>query len=226
MDTTTPQRLLLVLVLAFAGVVAGCGTTSTATTPADASAADESSAPPTSEGEQNAPEDLSEPLKVSVDGEDLDARWAEVAATAATLGQLPDAASHIAGFEPFDDPRIALSDGRFLVRGRWVGDEPIAGWHQRNPDLLPEGEESTRIDSSDRPIRLFVHDPVTDDLTPVSHVPEVFAYSTAISVGESADTVLDVAVLEREQTVAYTTGFDGAGYDIRRGVYLARIPRS
>ena len=179
--------------------------------------------PPTSVVELIVDGELSEPRKVSVDGEDLDALWAAAAAKAVPLDETSGGAE-IAGFEPFNDPRIALSDGRFIVRGRWDGDDPIAGWYERNAGSLAEGEEPIRSDSFDRPIRLFVYDPTTDELTPLSHVPEVVAYSTALSTGESADIVLEIAVLEGEQIVAYTAGFNGAAYDIRRGVYLAPIP--
>jgi len=36
--------------------------------------------------------------------------------------------------------------------------------------------------------------------------------------------VLDVVVLTGAQVVAYTLGFNGAGYDIPRDLYVAPIP--
>jgi hypothetical protein len=53
---------------------------------------------------------------------------------------------------------------------------------------------------------------------------ELHPFSTAVSVGESSDIVLDVVVLAGEKVVAYTSGFNGAAYDIVYEVYVAPIP--
>lgn len=165
---------------------------------------------------------LDAPMLVA-SGDGIDAAWTDLVRSAATVSTTDEPAD-IPGFEPFNDPRISLADGRLLVRGRSDADEPIAGWHRRNPALVPEGEESPVIEDLARPIRLFVYDPTHGTLLPVSHIPDVRAYTTAATEGESPDVVLDVVVLEGEQVVAYTSGFNGAAYDIPYEVWVAPIP--
>lgn len=163
-------------------------------------------------------------LVASADAGNLETTWEQLTGLAVDLQRLGEGADQIPGFEPFNDPRIALSDGRFVVRGRWEGDQPIAGWYQRAPASLSEGEENPVIDTNSRPIRLFVYEPGSHGLLPISQIPDVHAFSTAMYVGESTDVVLAVVVLAGEQVVAYTIGFNGAAYDIPRGVYVAPIP--
>ncbi|MGI9605133.1 MAG: hypothetical protein ACR2P0_03245 [Acidimicrobiales bacterium] len=130
-----------------------------------------------------------------------------------------------AGFNAFNNPAVALADGRVLLRGMWDGDEPIESWRQRNPDAVAPGEDPPPvIDEALLPVRLFVFDPAADTLQPVSHEPEVRSFSTAISQGSGPDVVLDLVVLSGDATVAYTVGFNGAGYDIPYALYLAPIP--
>lgn len=170
-------------------------------------------------------EDLDAPLLVaSADAGDLEAEWAELVASAVDLERLGDAAEPIPGFDSFNDPRIALSDGRFVVRGRWDGDEPVAIKVQRHPDVVGEGEDNPITETLLPPVRLFVWDPAGGEMLPVSHIPDVFPFSTAMSVGESPDVVLDVVVLQGEQVLAYVSGFSGAAYDLPREVYVAPIP--
>ena len=200
----TRWHSVLVLAAVLVTVLAACGSDST--TPA-------------------AYRDLDGPqLVASADTGDLGTTWEQLASLAVDLRRLGEGADSIPGFEPFNDPRIALSDGRFVVRGRWEGDEPIAGWYQRTPASLGEGEDNPVIDTKNRPIRLFVYEPGSHGLLPISQIPDVHAFSTAMYVGESADVVLAVVVLTGERVVAYTTGFNGAAYDIPRGVYVAPIP--
>jgi hypothetical protein len=170
-------------------------------------------------------EDLAAPLLLgSVGRGDLETAWEKLTEAGVDLPRLGEDAGPIAAFEPFNDPRIALSDGRFVVRGRWESDAPIEGWIQRNPVLLPEGEDNPVTTTSRRPVRLFVYDPESGQLLPLSHIPAVHPCSTATSLGESADVVLAVVVLAGERAVGYTLGFNGAAYDIPREVYVASIP--
>lgn len=170
-------------------------------------------------------QDLAEPVVVATDGAaDLAAEWANLRARAVDLDHLDDDAHTIGDFEPFNGLWIALTDGRVLVRGRWQGDDPIDGWYRRNPASVPTGQANPVIETAQRPIRLFVYDPSGGRLQPVSHVPEVYPFSTAVIVGASPDAVLDVVVLNGERAVAYRSGFNGAAYDIVREIYVAPIP--
>ncbi len=171
-------------------------------------------------------QDLADPVIVaSDDAADLAEEWDDLLARAVDLGHLGVDAQTIQDFEPFNGPWIALTDGRVLVRGRWQNDDPIDGWYRRNPASVAAGQVNPVIETSHRPVRLFVYDPSGGQLQPVSHVPEVYSFSTAITVGASPDAVLDVVVLAGEQAVAYRSGFSGAAYDIVREIYVAPIPR-
>lgn len=171
-------------------------------------------------------EDLAGPLLVAtVDGGDMDSTWDDLRSASADLDQLGDRGGEIPAFEPFNDPRIVLSDGRFVVRGRWLNDAPVAGWYQRNPALVAHGDVNPILDNVQRPIRLFIYDPSAGEVTPVSHVPDVRPFSTAVLVGASPDAVLDVVVLSGERAVAYRSGFSGAAYDIPREIYVAPLPQ-
>ena len=123
----------------------------------------------------------------------------------------------IAGFQPHNDVAAVLSDGRFLVRGRWDGDEPVETWFESFG-----GDE--RITEPRRPIRLFLYDPAEELLTPIGGLPPQRETSTAVSTSYSPDTVLRVKVLAGESAVAYSAGFNGAAYDIEYGLYLAPLP--
>lgn len=170
-------------------------------------------------------EGLDEPLLVAEEKDGLADRWTEFAEVGVAVDRDASAVGAIPGFEPFNDPGILLSDGRFVLRGRWDGDQGLAGWWQDRPESVPEGEVvPDPVETSTKPVRLFVYDPETADLRPLSHVPTVYPYSTAVSTGASPDAVLDIVVLTGEQTVAYMTGFGGAAYDLPREIYVAPIP--
>ena len=126
------------------------------------------------------------------------------------LGEIP-------GFRAHNDIAAVLSDGRFFVRGQWDGDEPVETWIES----FNSGERTTE---PRRPIRLFLYDPATEELTPIGDLPPLRETSTAVSTSYSPDTVLRVEVLAGESAVAYSAGFNGAAYDIEHGLYLAPIP--
>lgn len=64
-------------------------------------------------------QDLDGPMVVATDGDDdLTDRWTALAQPMAHVDRAGEEAEAIPGFEPFNDPRIALADGRFLVRRR------------------------------------------------------------------------------------------------------------
>lgn len=179
----------------------------------------------TTQGGQAEYHDLAEPVVLATDrAADLTAEWEDLQARAVDLDHLDDDPHTIRDFEPFNGLWIALTDGRVLVRGRWQGDEPIDGWYRRNPAAVPAGQANPVIGTAQRPVRLFVYDPSGGRLQPVSHVPEVHQFSTAVTVGASSDAVLDVLVLNGERAVAYRSGFNGAAYDIVREIYVAPIP--
>lgn len=154
-------------------------------------------------------------------GAQLQPAWDE--ATSDSLAMATATAPAIGGFEPFN-AGWRLEDGRLLIRGRWTGDEVLPGWNQRNPDSLgPDEDEPERNENPSRPIRLFLIDEERRSLTALSHMPEVRAFQTAVSVGEAADVVLDVVVLPTGR-VAYLAGFGGAGYDVPYVAFDAAIP--
>ena len=106
-----------------------------------------------------------------------------------------------------------------------MADDAIEGWSQRNPDSVsPGGPVPPIVASKQSPLRLFVYDPDEETLTAVSHWPESRTYSTAISRGLQPDQILHALVLGGGRTVAYTVGFNGAGYDVPYALYLAPIP--
>lgn len=84
-----------------------------------------------------------------------------------------------------------------------------------------QGERSSQ---PRRPIRLFLHDPSADLLTPVSEIPASREVSTAVSTSYGPDTVLRVELLPGDRSVAYSIGFNGAAYDIEYSLYLAPLP--
>jgi hypothetical protein len=154
---------------------------------------------------------------------DLVAAWTPYAKGALELEQV-EGPQGIPDFAPFNDG-LRLPDGRILVRGRWDSDEPVSGWFQPNPDSVAPGEPQPAGRAVvDRPIRLFVVDPATGSVAPVSHVPAMRSFSTAVSVGEGPDVILQFVVLRDGRRVAYTAGFSGAAYDIPHVLYEAPIP--
>ena len=122
----------------------------------------------------------------------------------------------IAGFVPHNDIAALLSDGRYLIRGRWDQDQPMDSWLQ-----FVDGE---RTSEARRPIRLFLYDPNDGLLTPVSGIPESTEVSTAVATSFGPDTVLRVELLAGEEMVVYSVGFNGAAYDLEHSLYLAPLP--
>jgi hypothetical protein len=123
----------------------------------------------------------------------------------------------IRGFTPSRDIDAVLDDGRMLIRGEWAEDDVMESWVQFH-------SEEERRDNARRPMRLFVYDPAADVLTPISDVPESHEWSTAVTQSFGPDGVLRVTLLPGGSTVAYSVGFNGAGYDIDTALYLAPIP--
>lgn len=212
--------LTVTLTVTVAVSLAACGSDAANPTNAGADPAPEGTAP---SGEV---ERLVEPELILEGGggqSDLMAAWTPYADAALDLEEV-DGPAGISGFESFNRG-LQLPDGRVLVRGRWDGDELIAGWWQRNPDSVAPGEPEPPVeDVSELPIRLFVVDPEAGSVVPVSHVPVVRPYSTAVSVGEGPDVVLQFVVLDDGVTVAYTAGFSGAAYDVPWVLYEAPLP--
>lgn len=156
---------------------------------------------------------------------DLSERWRELTA-GATFAQ-PDVAGGppaIPGLTPYDGAAIVLDDGRLVLRGIWDGDEPLVGSRRTNPAMVPEGEDNPVVETSARPVRVFLHDPATGDLQPLSPVPRVRAFATAAMIGASADTVLELALLADRSSVAFLLGFQGAAYDIPHELHVVPIP--
>ena len=168
--------------------------------------------------------DLFEPLLLVGEGGDIASQWEDLLAEAVAVDTALPANFSVPRFEPFNDLSWTLSDGRIILRGRWNGDEVLNGFFQRSAASVPEGEPNPVVETSDHPVRLWLFDPETGSLTPLSHVPGVFPYATAVATGEAADVVLEAAVIEGERAIAYVTGFNGAAYDIRRELYVAAIP--
>lgn len=168
--------------------------------------------------------ELAEPLLLVGEGGDVDSQWDHLLVGAVLLDAAAPGTFSVPGFEPFNDLSLSLTDGRIILRGRWDGDEVLNGFFQRNAASVPEGEPNPVVATSDHPVRLWLFDPETGSLTPLSHVPGVFPYATAVATGEAADVVLEAAVIEGERAIAYVTGFNGAAYDIRRELYVAAIP--
>ncbi len=136
--------------------------------------------------------------------------------TPATSESVPLPAA-IPGFTPHRERGTALTDGRYLILGRWDEDEPTESWQQPN-------DSTERTIEQVRPVRLFLYDPTSELITPISEIPQSHAVSTAVTTSFGPDTVLEVAVLPGEMVVVYTVGFNGAGYDIPNALYMARLP--
>jgi len=156
---------------------------------------------------------------------DLGERWRELT-VGATFAE-PDVAEGpmaIPGLTAYDGAAIVLDDGRFVLRGIWDGDEPLVGSHRMNPAMVPEGEDNPVVETSARPIRVFLHDPATGDLQPLSPVPQVRAFTTAAMIGASADAVLELALLADRSSVAFLLGFQGAAYDIPYELHVVPVP--
>lgn len=126
----------------------------------------------------------------------------------------------VGDLEVWNDKVADLSDGRSLVLGRWLQDDPLETW---SVPLSTEGP-GERVDRSDRPIRLFVVDWETDAVTPVSAIPDSHVLRTATGEHMFFETVLEFDVESDERTVRYTAGWNGAGYDVPYSLWLAPIP--
>ncbi len=128
--------------------------------------------------------------------------------------------STLPGFEPFNDGRIPLPDGRLIVRGRLETDaDMMATWRQTMGE--DSGDERTSVL---KPVRLFVFDPADETFVALSPIPGVRPYTTATSEGSGPDVVLTYQVFVDEQVVVFTLGFSGAAYDLPYEAYLAPIP--
>jgi hypothetical protein len=218
---------LTLAVLVSATALGGCGSDRTAPEAGLAGGSDRDvtsltaplSAPDSSPAATGAPVVLTE-----ADG-DLGERWREFTA-GATFAE-PDVASGpmaIPGLTPYDGAAIVLDDGRLVLRGTWDGDEPLVGSHRMNPAMAPDGEDNPVVETSARPVRVFLHDPATGDLRPLSPVPQVRAFATATRIGASADAVLELALLADRSSVAFLLGFQGAAYDIPHELHVVPIP--
>ena len=121
--------------------------------------------------------------------------------------------------EIWNDKVADLSDGRSLVLGRWSRDDPLETWSLRGPP----GTFRAHLPIS-RPIRLFVVDWETAAVTPLGGMPDVHVTSTATGEYEFYEVVLEFEVEPDEQTVRYTAGWNGAGYDWPYSLWSAPIP--
>lgn len=123
----------------------------------------------------------------------------------------------IEGFEPTSRPAAVLADGRYLIRGRWDEDERIRQVSQ----LLGEDEPTV---VHERPIRLFLIDPESAELTALSDVPVSREIDTLLGHTEGPDDVLLVFVSPDEKSVRYELGFSGGAYEVPYETRVAPIP--
>jgi hypothetical protein len=158
-------------------------------------------------------------VRVSVPGEEVQtfAMNSPAPVVQKSVESVPRVFEGIPGFEPHNDIVAVLSDGSFLIRGRWDGDELMETWLQ----FVNEPERTSEFR---RPIRLFLHNPINGDLAPVSGIPVSREASTAVADSFGPDTVLRVQLLAGERAVAYSVGFNGPAYDVEYALYLAPLP--
>jgi len=172
-------------------------------------------------GQENGNPTLPTPV-LQLEGAELSLEWEEYEQVASPLETFEPA--RVPGLEFWDDA-WALPDGRYLVLGRWDGDAPLALWKQHNPDSIAPGEDlPERSDFEVRPVRLFLVNPDTAEITPMSHEPEIREYSTAVFIGASAEVIVDVVLLSDGETVAYSSSLGAPSYYQVDQIFHVEIP--
>jgi len=130
--------------------------------------------------------------------------------------------SEVGELEVWNDKVVDLPDGRSLVLGRWSRDEALETWSRpRTAEGLAEP-----VERSDRPIRLFVVDWEAEVVTPISVIPDSHVFSNATGEHLFYETVLEFELEPDGESVRYTAGWNGAGYDSPYSLWSARIPTS
>jgi len=110
-----------------------------------------------------------------------------------------------------------LSDGRWLVSGSSV-DAPEVEYSWESSD------DGVREFFSVKLNYLFVYDPDNGSLVQLSATPDFRTTTTATGTGSSPDHILSVRLFGGGEFVAFTTGFQGAAYDVEHGLHITRMP--
>lgn len=128
----------------------------------------------------------------------------------ATIGDLTTWNRHV----------IELADGRLILRGQLATDDPVETSSAR---LTAEGLADPVV-RSDVPIRLFLVDPATEAVTPLSGETAFHTLNNATGQHLYYEIPLTFAVNEDETVVRFTTGWAGAGYDTPHTLWETPIP--
>lgn len=131
-----------------------------------------------------------------------------------------DIPASVGDLELFGTKVITLADGRAVVRGRWARDDEVeTTFAFRTAEGFQEPTAAI-----DHPIRLFVVDWDTETVVPVSPLTHFFTIETAMGRSFGYEIPLEWELADDETVLRFTTGFNGAAYDIPYTLWEAPIP--
>ncbi|GJM37999.1 MAG: hypothetical protein DHS20C19_13660 [Acidimicrobiales bacterium] len=131
-----------------------------------------------------------------------------------------DIPDRVGDLELFGTKAVTLSDGRSIVRGRWTQDEPVeTSFSMRSSEDFPEPTVRT-----EQPIRLFLVDWDAETVVAVSPFTAALTTETAIGIFTGYEIPLEWEVTDDETMVRFTTGFNGAAYDIAHTLWETPLP--
>ena len=131
-----------------------------------------------------------------------------------------DVPTTIGDLEVFGTKVVTLVDGRAIVRGRWAKDDPVESTSaMRHAEGFPE--PTIRME---RPIRLFLVEWDTESVVPLSPHTETITTETAIGIFSGPEIPLEWEAVGQDTVLRFTTGFNGAAYDIPHTLWEVAIP--
>lgn len=216
----TPIRRLLA-VLAAACVLAAAACSDDATSDADrpdevVATGSTTELPTTSEP----PADPAPVVPVAIAGTGTDVDINDVADRFPPRLAPADIPDRVGDLELFGTKAVTLSDGRSIVRGRWAQDEPVeTSFAFRSSEDFPEPTVGT-----EQPIRLFLVDWDAETVVAVSPFTADLTTETAIGIFAGYEIPLEWEVTDDETVIRFTTGFNGAAYDIAHTLWETPLP--
>lgn len=178
--------------------------------------------PPTTEPTTTEPPpvDPGPPVPVAIAGTGTDVDISDAADQFPAPLDQADVPSRVGDLELFGTKAVTLNDGRSIVRGRWAQDEPVeTSFSMRSSEDFPEPTVGT-----EQPIRLFLVDWDTESIVPVSPFTAELTTETAIGIFTGYEIPLAWEVTDDETFVRFTTGFNGAAYDIAHTLWETPLP--
>lgn len=220
----SPARRVVSLVLTVVLLAGACGDdTKPATAPSTAegitSSTPSSSTEPDDEPDTTSPA-VPDPVPVALAGTGTDTALDPASDDLPSGPPQGDVPTAIGDLTTWNTNVIELADGRLILRGQLATDDPVeTSSARRTADGLADP-----VVRSDVPIRLFLVDPATEAVTPLSGETAFHTLNNATGEHVYYEIPLTFAVHDDETVVRFTTGWNGAGYDTPHTLWETPIP--